>query len=157
MLRRALFMPWELEQFLDPAFVEQGCRELNTVAELNRVVEGLRSPAQKVSALELSHYMRSQLLRDSDWAGMAHSLEIRLPLVDVEVLRAVAPLMLRDAANKADLARTPRTPLPWEVVTKKKTGFAIPVERWMGKRPHERALRGLRAWALEINPAVAGA
>ena len=33
-----------------------------------------------VSALEMSCYMRNQLLRDADWAGMAHSLEIRVPL-----------------------------------------------------------------------------
>jgi len=32
-------------------------------------------------------YMRQQLLRDADWADMAHSLEIRVPLVDLELLR----------------------------------------------------------------------
>ena len=36
--------------------------------------------------LESSLYMRNQLLRDTDWASMAHSLEVRVPLVDVELL-----------------------------------------------------------------------
>jgi hypothetical protein len=29
----------------------------------------------KISAMEKTWYMRGQLLRDSDWAGMAHGLE----------------------------------------------------------------------------------
>jgi len=32
--------------------------------------------------------MRNQLLRDADWAGMAHSVEILVPLVDIELLRS---------------------------------------------------------------------
>ena len=30
--------------------------------------------------------MRNQLLRDTDWASMAHSLEVRVPLVDAVLL-----------------------------------------------------------------------
>jgi len=37
----------------------------------------------KVSALEMVWYMRDQLLRVADWAGMPHSLEIRVPRVDI--------------------------------------------------------------------------
>ena len=40
--------------------------------------------------------MRNQLLRDADWAGMAHSLEIRVPLVDFTLLGALAPVDSRD-------------------------------------------------------------
>jgi len=35
--------------------------------------------------------MRNQLVRDTDWAGMAHGAEIRTPLVDVTVLERLAP------------------------------------------------------------------
>ena len=38
--------------------------------------------------------MRHQLLRDADWAGMAHGVEIRVPLVDVTLLKSVAPLLI---------------------------------------------------------------
>ena len=41
-----------------------------------------QSALAKVAALETSLYMRNQLLRDADWAGMAHGLEVRVPLVD---------------------------------------------------------------------------
>ena len=50
-------------------------------------------PFARVATLEASLYMRNQLLRDTDWASMAHSLEVRVPLVDTELLRSVAPIM----------------------------------------------------------------
>ena len=54
--------------------------------------KSIRSPHLKIAALEMTWYMRRRLLRDSDWASMAHSLEIRVPLVDVQLLRSLAPL-----------------------------------------------------------------
>src|SRR5207237_8660291 len=71
----------------------------------------------RVCALESSQYMRNQLLRDADWAGMAHGLEIRVPLVDVTLLKALAPAIggLTQGAGKGALARAPALPLPDEV------------------------------------------
>ncbi len=40
------------------------------------------SDVGRVCALESTHYLRNQLLRDADWAGMAHGVEIRVPLAD---------------------------------------------------------------------------
>jgi asparagine synthase (glutamine-hydrolysing) len=157
LLRRALYMPWELGEFLDRDFAAQGWAELDTMNKLEETIRGLTSPVQKVSALELSWYMRNQLLRDCDWAGMAHSLEIRVPLVDVDLFRTAAPLMLVGRARKLDLARTPRVPLPQDVLTKKKTGFVVPVSRWLRQlNPTMPTARGLRAWALAINPPITG-
>ena len=77
--------------------------------------------------------MRNQLLRDTDWAGMAHSVEIRVPLVDVTLLRSLAPAIggLLPGAGKAALANAPAIPLPDEIVTRAKTGFSVPTETWM--------------------------
>ena len=53
--------------------------------------------------------MRNQLLRDADWAGMAHGVEIRVPLVDVTLLKSLAPVIpkLAPGAGKAALAKAP--------------------------------------------------
>ena len=51
LLRRALFMPWELAEFLDPDFTAQGWSELQTIPTLEKTVAGLTSSMQKVSAL----------------------------------------------------------------------------------------------------------
>src|SRR5439155_17221884 len=82
LLRRGLFMPWELPDIMDADFAHEGWRELQPIAAIERDIAEIRSPRSKLACLESCWYMRNQLLRDSDWAGMAHSLEIRVPLVD---------------------------------------------------------------------------
>ena len=93
------------------------------------------SDIARVSLLESSNYMRHQLLRDADWAGMAHGVEIRVPLVDVPLLKSVAAFFgsLVPGAGKVALAQTPSRPLPDAVVTRAKTGFAVPTGAWMSK------------------------
>src|SRR5438477_8439490 len=88
-----MFMPWELPDLLDPEMVRQGWAELQTLLRLDQTLDGIKNPRLKISALEMSWYMRHQLLRDSDWAGMGHSVEIRVPFVDVDLLRSIAPLL----------------------------------------------------------------
>ena len=77
--------------------------------------------------------MRNQLLRDADWAGMAHGVEIRVPLVDFTLLSALAPVIasLTSGAGKAALGKAPIMPLPHEIVTRAKTGFNVPTRDWM--------------------------
>ena len=135
LVRRGLFLPFELRQYLEPDLVREGLRRLQP---LNRLAASILpdpgSPVGRVAALEAANYMRNQLLRDSDWAGMAHSLEIRTPLVDIEVLRAVAPLLpgLNPQMGKRALARAPRQPLPEAVLERSKTGFGVPSWSYAG-------------------------
>jgi asparagine synthase (glutamine-hydrolysing) len=151
MLRRCLFMPWEMADLLPPEMAREGLAELATIDRLERDIAGLESPRLKVTALEIAWYMRNQLLRDSDWAGMAHSLEIRVPFVDVELLARLAPLLAGDAPpSKGDMADTCRTPLPPEIRHRAKTGFVVPVREWVqGETASQAAAeaRGFRGWA----------
>lgn len=146
LLRRGLFMPWELPRVLDPDLVREGWRELRPRLRLAATCEAIAAPRRKVAALESLWYMRNQLLRDADWAGMAHSLEIRVPLVDVELLRRVTGL----DADKQAMARTPAIALPRAVLERPKTGFFVPVRDWLqGARTGGE--RGLRGWAREVH------
>jgi asparagine synthase (glutamine-hydrolysing) len=159
LLRRGLFMPWELPDLLDSEMVRQGWQELQTLVRLDETLDGIRNPRLKVSALEMSWYMRHQLLRDSDWAGMGHSVEIRVPFVDRELLRQIAPLLAgQHPPTKQDMARTPRSPLPASILNRPKTGFQVPVRDWLFARSKYERLqkghygrnRGLRGWAREV-------
>ena len=151
LLRRGLFMPWELPEILDPDLVRIGWQELAPTLRLEQTIKGLTTPRQKITALELSWYMRCQLLRDADWAGMAHSLEIRTPLVDIELFRAITLLLAnRRPPNKQDMARTPRIPLPNSVLERAKTGFSIPIREWIQTSQSNHGERGLRGWARVI-------
>jgi asparagine synthase (glutamine-hydrolysing) len=141
LLRRGLFLPHELGQILDPDIAREGLRRLRP---LDRLAETVRcdpgGDVPRMCALESSHYLRNQLLRDADWAGMAHGLEIRVPLVDVKVLRSLAPAIaeLTPDAGKAALANAPALPLPQETVRRAKSGFGVPTGDWMATVTRER-------------------
>jgi asparagine synthase (glutamine-hydrolysing) len=170
-LRRGLFMPWELGQFLDNDMVAEGMRRL---APLQRVETALYpsplSPAAKVATLESSLYLRNQLLRDTDWASMAHGLEVRVPLVDPRLLRSVAELTARPGmhgahALKALVGQTPSLALPAPIMQRRKTGFTTPIGEWLDRlsvvpplnRGGRRRCGGLasRAWSRVLLSQVA--
>ena len=137
----------ELPDILDGEMVAEGWRELDGLARLET---GLQNPRAAVSALELGWYMRNQLLRDADWAGMAHSLEIRTPLVDIDLFRALVPMLVSPVPpSKQDMARTPRPALPGAVLARPKTGFAVPVRDWL--QGDAGRARGLRGWARAVH------
>jgi len=133
LLRRGLFMPWELPELLAPDVVEQGMRRL---APLNLIEKELSPrpamPTARVSVLEAGLYMKNQLLRDTDWASMAHSIEVRTPLVDATLLAKAAAIVGATGMtpSKALLADAPSRPLPARIKGRPKTGFTTPVATW---------------------------
>lgn len=162
LLKRGLFLPWELSDLLDHEVVRAGLRRLAPL----RMVRQAIGPAPKnafarVATLEASLYMRNQLLRDTDWASMAHALEIRVPLVDHVLLRQVAPFAgtLPEGAAKRMLAAAPAGGLPAAIVDRPKTGFTTPIERWMqghmaasvsGGRKNPSSCHWSRRWSCEV-------
>jgi len=85
-----------------------------------------------LAQIESTTYLRNQLLRDSDWASMDHSVELRTPLVDAHLLANLQPLLpqFRSFPGKVLLANAPSRPLPESIIRRKKTGFSIPVKQW---------------------------
>jgi asparagine synthase (glutamine-hydrolysing) len=152
LMKRGLFLPEELPALLGNDIAEEALRRL---VPLERIREAMTpdpgTPFARVAALESALFMRNQLLRDIDWASMAHSLEVRVPLVDAFLLREVGPAVFtghrRD--GKRMLARSPRKPLPREVLHRKKTGFTVPINDWL-EREHKEVPHsfGMRPWAL---------
>lgn len=112
-----------LENFSSISFVEENC--------INRNMEKKLYLAQ----LESTLYLRNQLLRDSDWASMAHSIELRTPFVDFRLLKNLEKLFfsLSHYKNKLILSNVLSIPLPNDVLKAKKTGFGIPIKNWLGK------------------------
>ena len=86
----------------------------------------------EVSYLELTRYMRNQLLRDSDVMSMAWSLELRVPLVDRKLLEAVAriPAAVRLASGK-QLLLDAVPEIPEWIRSRPKQGFTFPFEEWV--------------------------
>jgi len=154
-LRRALFMPWELPHLIDADMARQGLRELALRERLHEIVRGIRTPFDQVMALETSIYMRNCLLRDADWAGMAHSLEIRTPLADADLYENVIALrrMPDVPLTKSDLRQQLGTLdcLDPGLLERRKTGFNVPVREWLLATPSsEDQAHGLRTWATNV-------
>lgn len=95
----------------------------------------------QISALELHGYMTNTLLRDTDAMSMAHSLEVRVPLVDVKVVEFALSLPGKwklgngtSGVAKALLADAVADLLPRELLARPKMGFTLPFEKWMQGR-----------------------
>jgi asparagine synthase (glutamine-hydrolysing) len=134
LLRRGLHLPHELARITGSDLAREGLRRLKPLRTLSAsLTPDPGSDASRVCALESAHYLRNQLLRDADWAGMAHSVEIRTPLVDVVLLESLAPAIggLLPGVGKAALANAPTIPLPKEFLSRAKTGFGVPTGAWL--------------------------
>ncbi len=94
-----------------------------------------------VSRCELTGYMSNTLLRDTDSMSMAHSLEVRVPFLDPEVVRFVLSLpgewKLNGGKPKPLLLDALGDLLPPEIVNRPKMGFTLPFENWMQSRLRE--------------------
>ena len=79
--------------------------------------------------------MTNTLLRDTDAMSMAHSLEVRVPFVDVNVVDYVLSLpgqwKQRAGSQKALLADALSDLLPRDFLTRPKMGFTLPFEKWL--------------------------
>jgi asparagine synthase (glutamine-hydrolysing) len=86
----------------------------------------------EVSFLELSGFMRNQLLRDCDVMSMTWGLELRVPLVDCALLEAVTPIPsnIRLAYGKQLLVQSVPE-LPDWVFKRPKKGFHFPFQQWI--------------------------
>jgi asparagine synthase (glutamine-hydrolysing) len=156
--KRGLFMPWELPELLGEAFTMEGLVALRPPEFIAGSIGGdINNGYAAVAALEANFYLRNQLLRDSDWASMAHSLELRTPLVDVKLLSTLAPALVnrpQGMEKKLPLANSPTRRLPSSVVDRPKTGFSLPMARWLersktldGWRSKERLTKSECHWS----------
>lgn len=90
----------------------------------------------KSSWLELNFYMQNQLLRDSDYMGMRHGVEIRMPFLDIELMRTVlgiSPDIKYQHRQKQLLADAFKNLVPEEIRQREKMGFTFPFQEWMKK------------------------
>ena len=134
-LRRGLFMPWELSEIMDADMVNDGLERLGLLTNFHKFDPNWpKKDFGQIASFESINYMRNQLLRDSDWTSMAHSLEVRVPLVDTVLLKRIATILIslqNIDTNKTLLASSPIKPLPKDFIGRPKTGFSTPMPSWI--------------------------
>jgi asparagine synthase (glutamine-hydrolysing) len=95
---------------------------------------GQRDPVTSASLSDLITYLPCDLMTKVDIASMAHSLEVRAPFLDVNVVEFAAALPLslkfRRTRGKYLLRKAFGPLLPAEIWTRRKMGFGVPLDYW---------------------------
>lgn len=133
-LRRGVASPGELPALMGSELAEQAGATLDPVGLVQMMTGALPAdPRLALGQIESMTYLRNQLLRDSDWASMAHGVELRTPLVDAWLLRDLQPILgaMPRFPFKRLLALAPDVPLEDALIERRKTGFGTPVSAWL--------------------------
>ena len=145
---RGLFAPSDVQALVEPEVWSAASRVFDPVREIATRVPPMSTNASGngagnghglfawVSRAELKTYTHHQLLRDTDAMSMAHSLEVRVPLLDHQLVEAV--LRLPEAAQRTGdspkglLRRAVGDLLPAAVRNRRdKQGFVFPFDVWL--------------------------
>jgi asparagine synthase (glutamine-hydrolysing) len=93
------------------------------------------TPLERQLHVDFRCHLPSDMLTKVDRMSMAHALEVRVPLLDLEMvaacLRIPGALKLNGRRTKHVLKQVMTGVLPADVVQRRKQGFVMPVERWM--------------------------
>jgi asparagine synthase (glutamine-hydrolysing) len=136
-LSRMLFTPRQRDLLLGQADAANsaGTTEIAMESQRDRLRRALPlDPVNRVSYLESRCYMLNTLLRDADAMSMSQGLEVRVPLIDHQLAKAVLALPGQSKLNatpKKLLVEALAGSLPEEIVRRPKRGFTLPFEHWM--------------------------
>lgn len=141
--RRGLFSRDEVKNLLAPDVFREGIAGFEAVTHIATRADANGQPTSGGAALfewtsraELQTYTHHQLLRDTDAMSMAHSLEVRVPLLDHKLveyaLRLPAEFKQRGAGPKPMLAAALHDILPPLIRERRdKQGFTFPFDKWI--------------------------
>jgi asparagine synthase (glutamine-hydrolysing) len=98
-------------------------------------VDAPLDPLQRAQYADLTTYLPGDILTKVDRASMAHGLELRAPMLDVDFASwsfALPPRLKlnRAAGGKAILKRAMERYLPRDLLYRPKQGFTIPLAEW---------------------------
>ena len=100
-----------------------------------------------IQYLDLKTYLPGDILTKVDRASMAHALEVRVPLLDHELVEWIATLpsnlKLRGGEGKYVFKKALAGHLPHHILYRKKQGFAVPLAQWFRGPLRERVREAL--------------
>jgi asparagine synthase (glutamine-hydrolysing) len=92
-------------------------------------------PLSRVQYVDVKTFLVDDILTKVDRASMAHSLEVRVPLLDHEVMEFAASLpssyKIRGGSQKYVLKKAVRNLVGDETLNRTKMGFSVPLARWL--------------------------
>ena len=126
---RGLFPPQTIQallsgntQLFEPMFLEE--ESIPPLSDFDRAVY-----------FEFNRYLHNQLLRDTDVMSMYHSVEMRVPFLDHELVETILRIPVHKRFQKhmykALLQKMVANDLPKAILSRPKQGFILPLDRWM--------------------------
>jgi asparagine synthase (glutamine-hydrolysing) len=153
-LARMLFTPGQRDKLLREQ--QRATSETASASQRDLLARSLAlDPVNRVSYLESRCYMLNTLLRDSDFMSMSQGLEVRVPLIDHRLAKAVLALPGASKLNhtpKKLLVDALQGSLPDEIVHRPKRGFTLPFEHWMRQELRGEITSVLQAKRIEQGP-----
>jgi len=91
-------------------------------------------PLSRIQYVDIKTYLVDDILTKVDRASMAHSLEVRVPLLDHKMVEYAASIpvhyKLQKGEGKAIFKKMLEDLLPREILYRPKMGFSIPLAQW---------------------------
>jgi asparagine synthase (glutamine-hydrolysing) len=132
LFNRGFFIPAQIAELLDCTEKEIWLllEELALPPFVNELL-----PQEQVSYTEANLYMQNQLLKDTDYMSMWHSVEVRVPFLDKELMDALysihPAIRYNETQKKHLLIKAFEQELPKAIWDRPKQGFTFPFEQWM--------------------------
>ena len=127
----SLSQPADLSTLLNPSFQTNAAE----VTKLNQFEDGKLSSFDRMIRSDLYSYLPGDLLLKVDIATMANSLELRSPLLDVNVIEWGVSLprkyKIKGFETKHILKDVARSLVPANLIDRPKMGFGIPRAEWL--------------------------
>ncbi|MBM3882581.1 MAG: asparagine synthase (glutamine-hydrolyzing) [Verrucomicrobia bacterium] len=129
--------PGEIERLLSPSLREQmaGRRVLDSMARFLADAEPSVDDLSRMLALDCRYFLTDHNLNYTDKMSMATGVEVRVPLIDLEVVDYAAQIpsrhRQRGGHGKWVFKRAMEGILPQDVIYRPKTGFGVPLRRWL--------------------------
>lgn len=123
------------DQLFSPQF-KRAAGGYNALEVFNRHADraGTDDPLALIQYLDLKTYLVGDINTKVDRASMAHSLEVREPLMDHPLIEWLATLpsslKVKQGEGKFLLKKALEPQLPHDVLYRQKMGFSVPLARW---------------------------
>lgn len=137
----------EAVRLLKPEY-RQGPGVAQIVGRIYERIKGRgMSELKKKQYLDMHQWMPGDILLKADKLTMAHSLELRVPLLDKELMAVAEQVptkyLITDENTKFAFRQAAARHLPKEWYDREKLGFPVPIKIWLRQEKYYRHVRAL--------------
>lgn len=123
--------------------LKPGYQNSRTIREITQPVYDMvkgKDDVTKKQMIDIKLFMEGDILQKADKMSMAHSLELRVPFLDKEVMKIGEEIgsdqKISNGTTKYILRKAAEKKLPEDWYKRKKKGFPVPIKLWFREEKH---------------------